>query len=119
MTLREYIIDFRHEHGLSQRQFANICGLSNGYIAMIEANENPRTGKPITPSLNSIRKMASAMGLSFRVLADLIESEGANNIDSEDLSEGEKELIAIYRDLTLARRSLLLDLAREIGDIGK
>lgn len=45
MTLGEIIVKYRLEHGLSQRQFALRCGLSNGYIAMIEKNRNPATGK--------------------------------------------------------------------------
>ena len=114
MTLREYIIEFRNEHDLSQRQFATICGLSNGYIAMIEANENPRTGRPITPSLTSIKKMASAMGLSVQALTDLIESEAVTNIDIEDLSEDEKDLLSIYRELALNERQLVVSLVRAL-----
>ena len=48
MTLRELVMDFRKEHGISQRQFANMCGLSNGYISMLERNSNPKTGLPVT-----------------------------------------------------------------------
>ena len=36
MTLSDLVQEYRREHGLSQRQFASICGLSNGYISMLE-----------------------------------------------------------------------------------
>lgn len=36
MTLGEFIRKYRSEHDLSQRQFALKCGLSNGYISMLE-----------------------------------------------------------------------------------
>ena len=46
MTLSDLVQEYRREHGLSQRQFASICGLSNGYISMLERNVNPKTGQP-------------------------------------------------------------------------
>ena len=74
MTLREYIIAFRNEHDLTQREFANLCGLSNGYIAMIEAGKNPSTGKPIIPSITSVKKMASGMGMTVHSLMELLDN---------------------------------------------
>ena len=64
MTLRDLIQEYRREHGLSQRQFASSCGLSNGYISMLEKNEYPKTGQPVTPSLPALTKIANCMGLS-------------------------------------------------------
>ena len=49
MTLKDLVIKYRTENGLSQRQFALQCGLSNGYISMIERGVNPSTGEKITP----------------------------------------------------------------------
>jgi len=48
MTLVEIIIKYRTEHNLSQRAFAERCGVSNGYISMLEMNRNPSTEAPIT-----------------------------------------------------------------------
>lgn len=64
MTLGEIIRQFRQEHDLSQRQFAMRCGLSNGYIAMLEKNMNPKTGKPISVSLENLHDIASAMNMT-------------------------------------------------------
>lgn len=65
MTLSEMIIKYRKEHGLSQRQFALRCGVSNGYISMLEHNVNPSTGDPAVPSLLMLRKIASGMGITL------------------------------------------------------
>ena len=46
MTLGELIQEYRKEHGMSQRQFAIACQLSNGYISMLERGENPKTKTP-------------------------------------------------------------------------
>lgn len=51
MTLKDLIIEYRNDHGLSQRQFATACGLSNGYISMLEKEMNPNTKLPVTPTL--------------------------------------------------------------------
>ena len=40
------------------------CGLSNGYISMIEKNENPATGKPLELSLPKIKAIAAAMNMT-------------------------------------------------------
>ena len=73
MTLVDMIVDYRTTHGLSQRQFALLCGVSNGYISMLEKNANPKTGLPVTPSLPVLKKIASGMGLTL--------SELMSNID--------------------------------------
>ena len=65
MTLGEIIIQYRTEHGLSQRAFALQCGVSNGYISMLEEGINRNNGKPITPSINKLRLVASGMGVRF------------------------------------------------------
>lgn len=65
MTLSDLVQEYRREHGLSQRQFASICGLSNGYISMLERNVNPKTGQPVTPSLPALKKIADGMGISL------------------------------------------------------
>lgn len=73
MTLSEFIKTYREEHGLSQRQFANGCGLSNGYIAMLERGVNPGTGEPITPSLSALKKIATGTGVAMATLLSEVE----------------------------------------------
>lgn len=68
MTLGEYIKQYREAHGLSQRKFAELCGVSNGYISMLEKNVNPKTGKPVTPQLERIALIAEAMGITVQDL---------------------------------------------------
>ena len=68
MLLGELITTYRNETGMSQRQFAMACGLSNGYISMLEKNENPKTGLPIKPNIDQLIKIANAMGLTLTEL---------------------------------------------------
>lgn len=73
MNLGNLIIEYRNNHDLSQRQFANLCGLSNGYISILEKGINPNTGKPVTPTLPQYQKLACGMGLSLSELFEQID----------------------------------------------
>lgn len=86
MTLRDLVKEHRAHHGLSQRQFAIVCGLSNGYISMLEKNLNPKTGLPVTPSLPALKKLAGGMGIS---LMDLFTRADDIPVDllTDDLNE--------------------------------
>lgn len=68
MTLGEYIKAYRDRQFLSQRQFADKAGVSNGYISMLEKGVNPKTGEPITPSMPALFKIATAMGITVSEL---------------------------------------------------
>lgn len=114
MTLRELIVKYRNDHGLSQRQFAQICDISNGYLAMIENNENPRTKKPPVLSLTMLRKLAGGMGMSLQSLFETIDDEMVSGVDEAILSEDERDLIMYYRDMSVSKKHLMLALAREL-----
>lgn len=68
MNLGELIIEYRSEHLISQRQFANMCGLSNGYISMLEKGMNPKTGQPVAPTIQMYQKLSSGMGITINEL---------------------------------------------------
>lgn len=65
MTLGDLVKNYRTAHGLSQRQFALQCGLSNGYISLLEKEVNPNTEKPITPTIPNLCKLADGMGITI------------------------------------------------------
>lgn len=69
MTLKDLIVKYREDHDLSQRQFAIACGLSNGYISMLEKGQNPSTKLPVTPTLPKLKQLATGMGMT---LTDLL-----------------------------------------------
>ena len=73
MTLKDFLKDYRLTHALSQRQLAKNCGLSNGYISMLERGVNPSTGQPVVPNLQAIQKLAVGMGLTLVELCARVE----------------------------------------------
>ena len=115
MKLHEYLIKFREEHKLTQRQFATICDLSNTYLKVIEDNYNPKTGKPPVLSLTTMRKIASGMGMTVQSLIETIDDEMVSSLDEAILSEDERDLIMYYRDLSIKDKHLMLALIRKIA----
>ena len=65
MTLAELIVNYRTSHSLSQRQMGMQCGLSTGYISLIEKEINPQTGKPMVPTLAVLNKIAKGMSMTI------------------------------------------------------
>lgn len=75
MTLGDIVKNYRDNHDLSMDAFANKSGLSKGYISMLEKNRNPKTGKPITPSLETIRTVAKAINIEIDALLKILDNE--------------------------------------------
>ena len=108
MTLKEYVIEYRKSHKISQRKFAAMCDISNGFISMLEKGDNPHTQKPITPSLPTLKKLATGMGISLDELLSVTDDIQLNltAFDLEDsstmesFSDKEIQLIEAYRKAT-------------------
>lgn len=75
MKLSSILLDYRNRMQISQRELARRCDLSNSYISFIENEYNPRTGKPIVPTLEQYQKLANGMGLSVQQLFELLDED--------------------------------------------
>lgn len=75
MHLGEIIKEYRIKHKLSMDDFSSISGLSKSYIAMLEKNLNPSTGKPIAPTIDAIKKVSTATNIDFNKLFGMMENE--------------------------------------------
>lgn len=102
MKLGKLIFDYRTAHKISQRMFAEQCGLSNAYISMLESGKNPKTGKPITPDINSLIKLSKGMGESLQDMLEKIDSTqiSLSLYEPDPLTDDETLLIETYRSLS-------------------
>lgn len=84
MYLGDLIKKYRTEKKLSLRDFAQRCNLSYTYIAALEKNIDSRTGKPISPTLDTVKYVAKGMNLSIEDLLKALdeEQEFIVNVDS-------------------------------------
>ena len=67
MTIGTIIENYQKEHMMSEREFARKCGLSHTHINSLKKGVTTG-GKKFTPSIDTIRKVAAAMGISTQSL---------------------------------------------------
>ena len=75
MTLGEIIKKYRAEHRMSMDDFSQNSGISKSYISLLEKNKHPKTGNPIAPSIDSIKRAAAGMGMDFNLLWSMIDGD--------------------------------------------
>lgn len=86
MTLGEIIKEYRSLHNLSMDAFSEKSGISKAYISLLERNKHPKTGKPIAPSIQSIKQAAEGMDIDFNTLFSRIDG----NVDVTNKASGKE-----------------------------
>ena len=66
MKLQDIITRYRNEHKVSMETLGKASGLSKPYISMLEKGINPRSGKPVKPSIDTCYALAKGMGMSSK-----------------------------------------------------
>ena len=117
MTLKDLGIEYRADNGLSQRQFALQCGLSNGYISMLEKGINPSTGAKITPTLQALNKLAAGMHTTLNELFTLVDDMDVDvktpALSEEDgLASVDMEIISLLAGLSDAKKQQAISFLR-------
>lgn len=82
MKLSELILDYRKRMNISQREFSRRCDLSNTYISFLENEMNPKTKKPIIPTLEQYAKIAHGMDISVHHLFELLDADAPVDLRS-------------------------------------
>lgn len=117
MPLKDLVIKYRADNGLSQRQFALQCGLSNGYISMLEKGINPSTGAKITPTLQALNKLAAGMHTTLNELFTLVDDMDVDvktpALGEEDgLASVDMEIISLLAGLSDAKKQQAISFLR-------
>lgn len=105
MRIGKLIRDYRTENGISQREFARRCELSNSLISILEMGVNPQTGKTVEPDMRTYRRLASGMGITVEALMEQLRAGRVSqkiNISEED----QQRLEALHQN---PRLGLLFD----------
>lgn len=111
MTLGEIIKKYRIDNSVTMEYVANLCGITKGYVAMLERNVNSKTGKPVKPTLETILKVCQGLKLDvdtvFATLDDdYVVSLPVNKKDS--LNYKEQQCISGFRQLNNAGQKRVL-----------
>ena len=87
----EYIRKYRGE--MSLREFADKCGISHTHLDSIEKGYDPRTGKPVRVTVDTLKKIAKTMGMTIN---DLLIQSG--DVKISDLQFDNAEFADISSD---------------------
>jgi len=81
MTLGDYIKEYRQAHKQSMDDFARRAGMSKAYVSILERNYNPSTGKAAVPSLETIKRVATATSVDFNDLIAMLDNDLEVSLD--------------------------------------
>jgi len=126
MTLKDLVAQYRAEHCISQRKFAASCGLSNGYISMLEKGVNPKTNLPVTPTIIALQKLATGMGMTMQDLLSSVDDMPVDlapkddkktrpQIENGSYDEVESEIIATLLSLSTDKKREALNYIRYLA----
>ena len=119
--LGNFIKESREERGLSLRDFASLCDLSHSYVDSIEKGKDPRSGKPVSPTVESLIKIAkglnvSALDLFKYVYDDNLEINRENKLPIPDDPKYKGYSATLTEEF--ARRGLSPEAQRELLEAG-
>lgn len=109
MKIEDIIKEYREQHGLSQRQFAAQCGLSQTYIWYLETGKHPGTGKRVQPSLPALNKIARGMHVSLDELMSRCDNMLVAITDTDD---DVNIFLDLFSQLSPAQRETVLSVMR-------
>ena len=117
MELSKILRDYRQEHGLTLQVFADRAGLTKQYISMLENNKNSKNGKPIIPSLETLRKLASAMYMNIDTLVATLDGEQDVSLQTKDAGYYTNPEVAEYAEelRTNPKYRLLFDASKDLS----
>lgn len=114
MTLGEMIKSFRTETGYSMDDFAKSSGLSKAYVSILERNRNPVSGKPVVPSLKTIKSVSTVLGVELDDILQKLDPEQKISLGIDDniiisLSDKETRQKRAISEFRIGRTALFPD----------
>ena len=101
MKLGEWLKMYRAKHNMTMKDLANACGFSKAYIGMLERGVNPTTGKPVSPTIQTLDKIARGTGRDIDSLLKCLDGDQPVTITttSDNLSDEQATVLKVYDEL--------------------
>lgn len=124
MTLGDIIKKYRTENGSSMEYVANLCGITKGYVAMLEKNVNSKTGRPVKPTIETIVKVCNGLHLDLNTVFESLDDDYEITIPASpatplQLTEQEEHLVISFRGLNEEGREKAVERIDELLDVPK
>lgn len=98
--LGKFIKQKRKELGLSLRDFAEMCEISHSYLDNLEKGRDARSGKPVSPTIETLQKLASGLKITIveilRIGGFIDSSLDQNN----QIGINDDELVSFIREIS-------------------
>jgi SOS-response transcriptional repressor LexA len=69
--LGSFIKEWRKERNMGLRDLAKLTGISHAYLHVLEGGVDPRTKRPVSPTLQSLQKLATGLDVPLEVVISL------------------------------------------------
>ena len=101
MKLGEWLKMYRTKHNMTMQDLADACGFSKAYIGMLEKGINPTTGKPVSPTLQTLDKIAKGTGQDIDSLLKFLDGDQPITITTspKNLSDEQATVLKAYDEL--------------------
>lgn len=124
--LGEFLKEKRTKEGLSLREFADYLNISHTYLSKLENGCDPRTGKPVSPTIETLKQLSNALGLSLEELLQISGYTETYEIPTTFSSPQEaiefiikQPMVANFGgyDLDLMSNQEIMDMAEDVADM--
>lgn len=121
--LGKFLQNYRKEHNLSLRDFAEKLGISHSYLNRLENGYDIRSGKPVTPTVETLQQIARSLNMDLGEILEIsgytvgetyVEKDGSVTTDYYPPKQNENSFEA---QNDTERRLLML--CRKAGDVSE
>ena len=116
MKLGVWLKKYREKNNMTMQDMANLCGFSKSYVSMLEKGINSTTNKPVSPTIQTLEKIARATGQDVDSLLKILDGEQPVTIHYTNINKKETELLASYRNLNLEGQNILLGVLKSLAN---
>lgn len=82
-TLGKYLHSEREKRNMSLREFSELLGISHTYLNKLENGKDPRNGKPVSPTIETLNEISKALHVSLEYLLEVSGYVKTNNFEQE------------------------------------
>lgn len=110
MKLGELVKAKRQELGLSLRELAKLTGLSHGYIHNLETGGGSSSGRPMSPTIETLEALAKGLALPYERLeraARGLPELPPSQVPTDEVLRLAEDLMKVEEEKRAAIRALL------------
>ena len=116
MKLGEWLKMYRVKHNMTMQDLANACGFSKAYIGILEKGINPTTGKSVSPTIQTLDKIARGTGQDIDSLMKYLDGDQPLTITRafNNLSDEQVKVLSVFDSLNVEGRNLFMGMLNSL-----